>query len=592
MSRPLEDYGLIGDGETAGLVSRDGSLDWLCWPRFDSDACFAALLGRPDHGCWSFAGDDEQPVVAAGRRYVPGTLVLQTMLRVGGGLVRVNDFMPIRDRAPAMIRIVEGVEGTAGLTMAVRLRFDYGRMPPWIEPTPNGFVASIGPDLAVLHAPVPVTLEAATARASFDVSPGQRLAFVLQYGGSAAPAPDAIDAEAALRQTEAFWRDWSGRFDAAKTRWPEAVRRALITLKALVHRPTGGLLAAPTTSLPEVPGGQSNWDYRYCWLRDATFTLGALLNAGYREEAVQWRDWLLRAVAGAPDRMPIMYRVDGGRHVDEWTVAGLPGYRFATPVRVGNAAAGQFQVDVWGEVIDMLDLADRAGLPPSKQTSHLRAQLGRHLSRVWNEPGAGLWESRAEARHYTYSRVMAWVGMDRLLRAPGWAADAAMRDNLAAVRAQVHEEVCREGWNAGVGSFTQYYGGQQVDASLLLMPLVGFLPATDPRMAATIAAVARELDDGGLIRRMPATKPDGNEGAFLACSCWMADCLNLQGKPDEASAYLERVLSVANDLGLLAEEYDVTGRHLAGNFPQALTHLGVVNTALGLSGNVLQRGGG
>jgi GH15 family glucan-1,4-alpha-glucosidase len=595
VSAPIEDYALIGDGETAALVSRGGSMDWLCWPRFDSDACFAALLGTPEHGRWLIGPADTTAggVTAVGRRYQPDTLVVETDLATPGGTVRLIDFMPIRDGSSAVVRIVAGLSGAVPMRMDLRLRFDYGALPPWNEAAEDGVVAKVGPDLVVLHAPVPVRVHAHAAEAEFTVAAGQRLAFVLRYGPSNEPPPGTLDAEAALAATQGFWRDWIGRFDDRRTRWPEAVRRSLITLKAMIHRPTSGLVAAPTTSLPEAPGGDKNWDYRYCWLRDSTFTLSALVNAGYHDEAERWRDWLLRAVAGSPAEMRIMYRVDGGRHLPEWSVRGLPGYRYASPVRIGNAASTQLQIDVWGEVLESLHIGERAGLPGSKQADQVQAKLVEHLESVWKDAGSGVWESRQEPRQYTYSKVMAWAGIDRFLKGRASVeCGEEMKYRLAALRAEIHGAVCREGWNEGLGAFTQYFGGQELDASVLLLPAAGFLPASEPRMASTIAAIGRELTQGGLVRRTAASGGSTPEGAFLACSCWMADCLNMQGRTDEAVAQLERVLAVRNDLGLLSEEYNVPGQHLAGNFPQALTHLAVVNTALGLSGPVLQRGGG
>ena len=592
MSCPIEDYALLGDGETAALLNRDGSIDWLCWPRFDDDACFAALLGTAENGRWSLA--PMAPVVDRSRRYQPDTLVMETELATDGGAVRITDFMPMRKGASAIVRIVDGLRGTTRMRCELRLRFDYGALPPWLEASGDGVVAKVGPDLAVLRAPVTLGVEAGVVSAEFDMCEGERRAFVLSYGRSHEPPPPALDAMAALAATQAFWRGWIGRFDDGKTEWPAQVRRSLITLKALIHAPTGGLVAAPTTSLPEAPGGKLNWDYRYCWLRDASFTLCALLNAGFHEEAAAWRDWLLRALAGAPERLRIMYRVDGSRHLSEWTVDTLPGYRYASPIRIGNAASTQHQVDVFGEVLDALATARRGGVPSSKQEALAGLAIVEHLEEVWNTEGSGVWESRAESRQYTYSKVMAWVGMDCFLRHHtdiGSVPPATIK-RITALRQTIHDEVCREGWNEGLGTFVQHYGGQALDASLLLLPLVGFLPADDPRMAATIEAVRRELSEGGLIRRNKAKADGPNEGAFLACSCWMADCLNLQGRTQEARAQFERVLSVANDLGLLSEEYNVPAKHLAGNFPQALTHLALVNTALGLCGPTLQRGGG
>ncbi len=592
MSSPIEDYALLGDGQTAALLNRDGSIDWLCWPRFDDDACFAALLGKGENGHWTIA--PAEPVTQRRRRYQANTLIMETELETASGAVRVVDFMPMRKGASALIRIVVGVRGTVRMRCQVRLRFDYGALPPWSACHGDDMVAKVGPDLVILRAPVQLDVNAHVTSAEFDVSAGNQCAFTLQYGASHESPPERIDPQAALAQTQGFWRDWIGRFDDAKTDWPDAVRRSLITLKALIHAPTGGLVAAPTTSLPEAPGGKMNWDYRYCWLRDASFTLCALLNAGFHTEATAWRDWLLRAIAGSPERLRIMYRVDGSRHLSEWMIEALPGYRYSRPVRIGNAASTQHQIDVFGEVLDALDMARRGGIATTTQETVAECKIVEHLEQVWHTEGSGVWESRSELRQYTYSKVMAWVGVDRFLRHQGGVgtADAAMIERLKALRQTIHDEVCREGWNEGLGTFVQHYGGQAIDASLLLLPLVGFLPADDPRMAATIETIQRELSEGGLIRRNKATTEPPNEGAFLACSCWMADCLNLQGRKDEARAQFERVLAVANDLGLLAEEYNVPGKHLAGNFPQALTHLAVVNTALGLCGPTLQRGGG
>jgi GH15 family glucan-1,4-alpha-glucosidase len=589
LSSPIEDYALLGDGETAALLSRDGSIDWLCWPRFDSSACFAALLGKPEHGRWIIA--PAAPVTRRSRRYQDETLVMETEFETANGAVRIIDFMPIRNGASALVRIVTGVRGTVAMKCRLRLRFDYGALPPWSTKTGCEMVAKVGPDLAVLRAQVALVVDSDETSAAFDVAAGERVAFVLSYGASDEPPPEPVDAEAALIETQTYWRGWISHFDDAKTDWPVQVRRSLITLKAMIHAPTGGLVAAPTTSLPEAPGGTMNWDYRYCWVRDASFTLCALLNAGFHGEAASWRDWLLRAVGGSPEQLRIMYSVDGSRHLAEWEVGSLPGYRYASPVRVGNAAATQHQIDVFGELLDALDVARRGGVPGSDQEAIVRCKIAAHIEKIWHTEGSGVWESRSALRHYTYSKVMAWVGLDRFIRCHGQTGSVDL-ERISALRQTIHDEVCREGWNEGLGTFTQHYGGQAVDASLLLMPLVGFLPADDPRMAATIATIGRELSEGGLIRRTKARAEGPNEGAFLACSCWMADCLNMQGRKEEARAQFERVLAVANDLGLLSEEFNVPAKHLAGNFPQALTHLAVVNTALGLCGPTLQRGGG
>ena len=592
MSSPIEDYALIGDGETAALLSREGSIDWLCWPRFDDAACLSALLGTPGNGHWSLT--PAEAVTQRSRRYQDDTLVMETDFETAGGSVRVIDFMPMRKGASALVRIVDCLHGTVEMRSFLRLRFDYGALPPWSEASGHEMVAKMGPDLVLLRSPVKIHVDADATTAEFKVRAGEQRAFVLSYGAAHEPLPEPFDAVAALAATQEFWRDWISQFDNGKTAWPGPVRRSLITLKALIHAPTGGLVAAPTTSLPEAPGGEMNWDYRYCWLRDASFTLCALLNAGFHSEAKAWRDWLLRAIGGTPEQLRIMYKVDGSRHLAEWIADTLPGYRHARPVRIGNAAATQLQVDVFGEVIDALDVARRGGVSSSDQEIVVRRKIVEQLAKVWDIEDAGIWESRAKPRHYTYSKVMAWVGLDRFISDPEESdyADTPGMERLKAIRQTIHDEICREGWNEGLGTFTQYFGGHELDASLLLLPLVGFLPVHDPRMLATIAAIASDLSEGGLIRRTKARADAPNEGVFLPCSCWMADCLNMMGRRDEAVVQFERVLAVANDLGLLSEEYNVPASQLAGNFPQALTHLAVVNTALGLCGPTLQRGGG
>jgi GH15 family glucan-1,4-alpha-glucosidase len=589
MASPIQDYGLVGDGETCALVARDGSVDFLCWPRFDSDACFCALLGNEQNGFWRIAPDTQPTRVH--RRYLGDTLVLETIFETTSGAARLLDFMPMRQHYPSLVRIVEGVRGRVPMRLDLRLRFDYGFMPPWSRSDEDCFVADVGPDLAAFHASTPIDVSGSDASARFIVSPGQRVAFTLSYGSSSEPLPERPDPEAALEATVKFWERWIGRFNKP-CHWPAAVKRSLITLKALVHQKTGGLVAAATLGLPEVPGGRMNWDYRYCWLRDATFTLTALLNAGYKEEATRWRDWILRAVAGRPDKLQVVYRVDGGRRLNEWAVKWLPGYEASKPVLVGNEAADQWQLDVYGELLDAMHVASRGGVERVDRGIKVESALVRHLESVWNEPSSDIWESRGDPQRYTYSQAMAWVGVTQFLKGARThkAASDEMIRRLESLRGHIHEEVCRCGYDAGRGHFVDYYGSDKLDASLLILPLVNFLPAEDPRMAATIAAIERELMDGGLVRRKPAKNDGRDEGAFLVCSCWLADCMAKQGRHDEARTMLERVIGLSNDVGLLSEEYHVPTRRLIGNIPQALTHLGVINTALALSGPVLQRG--
>jgi GH15 family glucan-1,4-alpha-glucosidase len=590
MSSPIEDYALIGDGQTAALVNRNGSIDWLCWPQFDSDACFCALLGTDENGRWLIAPKD--PVNSITRRYETDTLVLETDMVTDSGAIRITDYMPIRDGgASSIVRIVTGVKGRVTMRLDLRPRFDYGTLPPWFEPVDDGVLATCGSHRLVFVSPIPMQVADDATFGEFLLSEGERFAFVLSYGIAEKPRPAPIDAETALTETRDYWRGWISQFDASASKWPDIVKRSLITLRSMVHFETGGLIAAPTTSLPELAGGTMNWDYRYCWLRDATFTLWAFLNAGFTHEAEKWRDWLLRALAGAPDNIRIMYRLNGSRHLDEWVADSLPGYRFARPVRIGNAAATQRQIDVYGEVLDCLSLARRVGIQVTEQQTVVEARLVEQVEQVWRERDSGVWESRDEPRHYTYSKVMAWVGIDRALR-DGTAAGTlteGRQKHLATLRETIHADICREAWNEGLGTFTQSYGSEALDASLLLLPLVGFLPATDPRMAATIEKIRVELSDGGLIRRTKALADGPNEGAFLACSFWMVDCLSLQGRYEEAEAQFERVIAYANDVGLLSEEYNVPAKCLAGNFPQALTHLALVNSALRLSRTVIER---
>ncbi len=590
MTSPLESYALIGDGQSAALVCKNGAIDWLCWPRFDSDACFARLLGRHDNGQWQIAPRGTE--ARSAWRYREDTLIVENDFHVDGGSVRLIDLMPMRRGAPSLVRRVVGLKGEVSLRSVLSLRFGYGSVPPWIECEGRRLVGHVGPDLIVLYADVPVELAGHDAVADFSLREGDTVDFVLRIGKSTEEPPPPLSVEGAIAETEDYWREWIGHFDRP-TDWPEAVRRSLITLKALINTPTGGIVAAPTCSLPEVPGGQMNWDYRYCWLRDSTFTLTALLNAGYTDEAKAWRDWILRTIAGSPEHIQIMYRIDGGRELSEWTADWLEGYDWSSPVRVGNAAARQRQVDIYGELIDVLHLADRAGLDSAPHALKIEHAIINRLEFGWRMPGHGIWESRGEPRHYVYSKVMAWVAIDRFLRHGGSPEllDTDEKQHLSQLRETIHREVCDEGYHPGLDSFVQYYGGQEIDAALLLIPAVNFLPPDDPRMLGTVARVEKELLDDGLLYRNSEARGSG-QGAFLACSCWLADCYQAQGREQEARTTFERLLSVRSELGLLSEEYTIRGSRLCGNYPQALSHLALITTGIGLCGPVLQRGGG
>jgi GH15 family glucan-1,4-alpha-glucosidase len=588
MNNPIEDYGMIGDGETAALVCRDGSIDWLCWPRFDSPACFAALLGDEHHGCWRIS--PTAAVVCQSRRYRPDTLILEQEIETADGAVELIDFMPMRSGPSNIVRIVNGLRGAVAMQMMLRLRFEYGAVSAWIAHKGDVASAELGPHRVALRSSAPPYVEGDAIKASFSVKAGERHSFVLSYDSSGHILPPEIDSAKTLRETEDYWRKWIGQF-TAETLWPGAVRRSLLTLKALIYNPTGAIVAAPTTSLPEQPGGSLNWDYRYCWLRDATFTLCALLNSGYQEEAKAWLAWLVRASGTDPADLRIMYRVDGARRISEYQLPHLPGYRHARPVRVGNAASTQRQLDIFGELLDAFNVANRAGLSRGLRQCTMERALVEHLAGIWQEPDQGMWESRGEPRHYVYSKVMCWVGVDRFVSNAGADLDDASKARFKALRGAMHRRICAEGYHSGLGTFVDYYGGQAVDASLLMLPLVGFLPIGDARIAATIDRIEHELMHGGLVRRNRA-QHEPPQGAFLACNFWLADCWRMQGRDAEAHALFERVLALANDLGLLTEEYNVTGRHLAGNFPQALSHLALINTALGFSGPLLQRAGG
>jgi GH15 family glucan-1,4-alpha-glucosidase len=582
---PIEAYGLVGDCTTGALVGNNGSVDWLCWPRFDSGACFSALLGGPENGHWSIAPATAE--CTKSRAYHDGTMVLETAFETAGGACAVIDFMPIGGAASSLVRIVEGRRGSVAMRLDLTLRFDYGSSVPWVTALPEGrgIVAIAGPNLVVLRAAVDLHGEDLSTTADFTVGEGERLAFVLTYGQSHLPPPAAIDAEAALRDTEIFWRDWSAR--CTYRGWQrEAVLRSLLTLKALTFAETGGTVAAPTTSLPEQIGGPRNWDYRYCWMRDATLTLIALMGGGYFDEAKAWRGWLHRAVAGSPDDLQIMYGIAGERRLIEWEVPWLPGYAGSAPVRVGNAASQQLQLDVLGEIMDALHLAREGGLASSPDGWALQCQVLAHLETIWNEPDDGIWEVRGGRRHFTHSKVMAWVAFDRAIQdAEKYGLDAPLA-RWRAARQAIHRTVCEKGYDARIAAFTQSFGSTDLDASLLMIPAVGFLPIDDPRVAGTIAAIERDLmSDGFVLRYRTESGADGlpaGEGVFLACSFWLVDCYQMQGRHAEADAMIERLLSLRNDLGLLSEEYDTGRCRQVGNFPQAFSHLSLVRTVLGL----------
>ncbi|QLE71503.1 glycoside hydrolase family 15 protein [Streptomyces rectiverticillatus] len=590
MAARIEDYALIGDLQTAALVGRDGSVDWLCLPRFDSAACFAALLGDEENGHWRLAPAGTDPGTPCTRRtYLEDSPVLETVWETPSGTAKVTDFMPQRDRAPDVVRIVEGVSGSVEMLGVLRLRFDYGSIVPWIRRTDGHRVAVAGPDSAWLRSEPPVKTYGRdfSTRSEFTVSAGETVSFVLTWHPSHQPRPALVDPHESLRHSLEDWREWAGR---CSYRGPhrEAVVRSLITLKALTYAPTGGIAAAATTSLPEEIGGVRNWDYRYCWLRDSTLTLGALLSAGYADEAAAWRSWLLRAAAGDPADLQVMYGLAGERRLPETELPWLRGYEGSAPVRLGNRAVKQLQLDVYGEVMDSLHLARRWGLPAKPHEWKLQRSLMAYIEEHWREPDEGIWEIRSPRRHFVHSKVMAWVAADRAVRAleadPELSGDL---DGWRAMRDEVHREVCERGFDAERGTFTQSYGSEELDAATLLIPRVGFLPPEDPRVTGTVDAIRRELDHGGLVRRYssdgkPMDGVPGNEGAFLACSFWLAEALHMTGRTKEAHDLFERLLSLRNDVGLLAEEYDPdAGRHL-GNYPQAFSHIGLVNTALAL----------
>jgi GH15 family glucan-1,4-alpha-glucosidase len=580
----IEDYALIGDCETAALVSREGSIDWLCFPRFDSPACFAALVGTPEHGRWLIApcGD----IQSVRRQYLGDTAVLETEFTTADGVVAVIDFMPVRSGLPDLVRIVLGRQGKVEMRMELTIRFDYGSVVPWVRRVPDGVTAIGGPDSLLLRTRVPLKGENFHTVSRFTVAEGQRIPFDLTWFPSHEQPSQQLDPEDALKKTMAWWSEWASRC-TAKGPWSDAVIRSLITLKALTYRPTGAIVAAPTTSLPEEFGGVRNWDYRYCWVRDATFTLLALLNGGYIEEAQEWREWLVRSVAGRPDQARLMYGLSGERRLPEMELPWLPGFESSRPVRIGNAAYSQFQLDVFGEILDATHQAWKMGVPPSDDAWRVDTALLDYLESAWRDADDGIWEVRGPRRHFTHSKMMAWVAFDRAVKAIEHFGLAGPLARWRAIRDTIHDEVCTRGFDADLGAFVQFYGAKFIDASLLMMQLVGFLPATDRRVRGTVEAIERTLTNDGFVDRYQTVpEVDGlppGEASFLLCSFWLVDNLILLGRQRDAQTLFERLLAVRNDVGLLAEGYDTRRRRQAGNFPQAFSHVGLINSALNLS---------
>ena len=580
----IEDYALLGDLHTAALVSTAGSIDWLCLPRFDSPAAFAALLDNDEAGHWTLA-----PVAASQcttRRYAGNTLVLETDWVTVGGAVRVIDFMPPRANAPHLVRIAVGLDGEVAMRSALRLRFDYGRVVPWVRHHGTRAAAIAGPDRVRLMSAVPMDGHNRETLADFTVRKGDRVPFVMSWAPSYEPEMPSIDAEQALSSTTDFWTEWSAHAAYQAGPYNDAVDRSIITLKAMTYEPTGGIVAAATTSLPEELGGVRNWDYRYCWLRDATYALQALLAAGFRREAGAWRDWLLRSIAGQPETLQILYSIDGTRRLPEIELPWLSGYEGSSPVRTGNAAAGQLQLDIWGETLDALFLARQAGLPADPDAWALQTALMDHLESAWGEPDNGLWEVRGDRQHFTHSKVMAWVAADRMARSVAAFGLPGPAPRWEQLRDQIHHDVVTHAFDAERNTFTQAYGSTALDASLLLIPRVGFLPATDPRVLGTIAAIRRELSEDGLVKRYQTTDTDdgvkGSEGLFIACSFWLVDALGASGQWQDAVGLFERLLLLRNDVGLLSEEWDPAAQRQLGNTPQAFSHFGLVVSALQL----------
>ncbi|QDQ79809.1 glycoside hydrolase family 15 protein [Paraburkholderia megapolitana] len=588
MANLIEDYALVGDGHTAALISRDGSVDWLCWPRFDSGACFAALVGTPEHGRWLLAPAEDANVTATTRRYRGDTLILETDYESADGAVTVIDFMPPDNGWSELVRIVVGRRGAMKMRTELVLRFDYGCSIPWVTQLSReaGMKATAGPDTVVLRTPVLLSGENLRATvAEFTVHADERVPFALAYSASHLRVPPARDPLSLLALTENYWLEWSARCQV-QGRYASAVRRSLITLKALTYEPTGGIVAAPTTSLPEHIGGTRNWDYRYCWLRDATITLLALMRGGHYDEARAWRSWLGRVMAGSPEQIQIMYGIAGERRLPEIELDWLPGYEESKPVRVGNGAANQLQLDVFGEVMGALHVARVGGLQADDTVWSVECSLLAHLETIWREPDEGIWETRGGRRHFTFSKVMAWVAFDCALKSAEKFGLPGPLERWRALRDGIHADVCEKGWSPAKQAFTQSYGSDELDASILMLPIVGFLPPSDPRIASTVAAVERELLHDGLVLRYRTTEYDDGlppgEGTFLACSFWLVDNLALLGRIDDAHRLFRRLLALSNDLGLLAEEYDPVAGRLVGNFPQAFSHVALVHTAMNL----------
>jgi GH15 family glucan-1,4-alpha-glucosidase len=585
MAGRIEDYALISDRLAAALVGLDGSIDWLCVPRFDSDACFAALLGDESNGHWRLA-----PLTGkqcTNRRYVRDTLILESRWDSPAGSVRVTDFMPERGEAPDVVRIVEGLAGRVEMRSEMRLRFGYGDVVPWVRHLDGVLAGVAGPDAVWLAGDVPHYGRDFASYADFVVEPGDTVNFVLTWHPSHQHRPPSVDPQVALDETRRFWEEWA-RHCTYDGPYRDAVVRSLVTLKGLTYEPTGGIVAAATTSLPEEIGGERNWDYRYCWLRDASFTLQALGKTGFREEARAWREWLLRAIAGSPERLQILYGVAGERRVPEQELPWLRGYEGSRPVRIGNGAVDQLQLDVYGEVMDTLWLARSYDLEPTEDAWRLQRGLMNYLESAWQQPDEGLWEVRGGRQHFVHSKVLAWVAADRAARTmEAWPDLGGPVERYRALRAEIHEDVCTKGFDADRGTFTQYYGSRSLDAALLLIPQVGFLPPDDERVRGTLRAVQRELSVDGFVRRYDTDDEvdgvRGDEGAFLACSFWMVDALVLDGQVDAGRAMFERLLDLRNDVGLLAEEYDVAAHRQLGNYPQAYSHLALVNSALNLA---------